>query len=474
MNNKKLTELKLFSQKNIFHSLINIKNNLPDDFISEGSLYTKQILKDKVTKIINCSSQKAISSDIDTNTGELITNVLYNNSCGQYVLCPICSRTRSEKIKLNYGEAINEQIKTHNSNYIYLITFTLDNRENFEHMYKDFSNAITSFMKMGQKRGKNKGPGEASKINSAIMGIEAKEGDTSGKWHVHGHMLAFCNDMLDMRIYDQEKKKKLFSFYPKRIPKDKLDKIAMHKVLFDGEMKNVSKLSLEWYKATKGSAINIELTPINDDNIEKQIREVIKYPTKLNKMPTDKMLDILLHKDRKRFLRVYGSLRGSTRCKVIDNDEKKLIPHKIETKKYVQETGQFIFDDEKLIEIAKDLNSKKDQLKDFLVRCTKVRLLKNELYKFFKQKVQEQGFLKDGFIIDDFKEDIIYEVDCIHLACKQFFKSLFDKLVRNSHDPDHEFKKPLMVPKMKRYFDSFIRYNDLQKTNENPSAILGV
>lgn len=439
MNHEKLINLKSFSQERLFHPLVSIKNNLPDNYLSENNLLTKDVVIDRIDKILNCSSSKASSTDLNKETGEITTTILYDNSCGQYVLCPICSRTRAEIIRSKYGDALNELVENHDKKHIYFMTFTIENQDGFSDMYDKFNDAIRAFMRMGQKRNGKTDYGEAGKILSAIMGIEVKQGKGSNEWHVHGHMLAFTDRQFNFVVYDQEKKAVLNGLYPKRIPKEKLNKIALHRIEFQGKTVNATKLSYEWFKATNGTSMNIEVSLLRKDiPFKKQLNEIIKYPTKLNHVPKEKLLELITEKDRKRFLRVYGSLRGISKPKTIEEEENEIVSYSLNTRKYVYAECKFIEDDHDLNKLAEELNGKRKELKDFLSQCSKARVFRNSLLKSVKQEV----FIK-GLGTIEFKESIIKEVNSIYQACKIFCGMIYEKLVRFNHIKNYDNVPPI-------------------------------
>ncbi len=452
MKTQKIIHLKNFCKKVVFKSLVKIKNTLPKDFLSTKNLKTRKTVTDRINKIINCSSINAVSKHIVKDTGEIKHTILIDNSCGQYVLCPVCSRTRADKIRASYIEPLHKKIKEYKRSQIYFITFTIINEDNFLDAYDKFNTSIKAFMKKGQVRHGYKDKGESSKIDAAIMGIECKQGEGSGKWHVHGHMLAFCNNELNYSVYDPKKKAALKKVYPGRIPKNKLNEIASSKVEFQGKTVNVSKLSLEWYLATSGLSINIKAKPLNvSKSLEKQINEIIKYPTKLSDLPEEKILDLLVHKDRKRFLRVYGSLRGAIKGveseELIGTEESDSILLGIETRKYNTEQNKFLTNDNSLNILANELYQRRPQLKDFLRQITRARNFKEQILKSVKVEV----FIKT-LENKEFKDYVINEVDSIFDAFRAFSKLLFRQTVFSEKKFYHQ---EVMAERVIDYYTTF-------------------
>lgn len=295
---------------------INLYKKLEEIFYENNLLTPKGIttptLQRTVRRVLNCSTKSAYTDKtlIDRQTGEIQSRkyALINNNCGVNILCPVCSEKRTRRIQAHYLPLIKELSK---GKHMYSVTFTIENTPEFLPGYYNIKNGLRKFRVKGQK-GRS---GEASKIDAGIYNIEVLPGIRPGTYHIHAHSLMITNKPLDYSIYEQEEKKKIIAWYQKEFnckpDKDALLPAVKKFITINGIETPVSKLSSEWYEATKGSGINIHVQPISGDPeaIDKSIREILKYNSKINNMETNQIYEILRDKKGLRLLDTWGKLR---------------------------------------------------------------------------------------------------------------------------------------------------------------------
>lgn len=482
MKKEKLTDLKNYSNRQLLHHLINIRNNLPDNFLTTEPINTKKIITDKINKTCNCLTKSMKSEDVDLSTGEIVPFVLYNNSCNQYVLCPMCARRRAEEIWQNYRDRIESMAEKYDKKPVYMLTFTIEDQEDFNLMYAKFTKFFTNWMKMGQNRGIDVSPGEYSKIKAGIMGIEVTRGKNSKKFHVHGHMLAFCDEKLDYEVYtNKEVKQQLFDKYGYgNVPDSEMKKAAETFVCYKGNkdckykfsvpLKEcvekkiicdckipVSKITQEWYKATMRNGVNLEVSPINPDiPIKKQCREIVKYPVKTSEITPEFALDVLSYKEGKRFFRSYGEFINRNPDKPDQEEfnnmdieeERPLQLQEIITQVYDIEKEEFTPGSEEDEHIALELYKRKIQIVEFMTKCTLARNHKNTLFlpikHLFALKIEEYS--------NERKMDTIKNIDAIYIAYKYYLKYLYDKVLRMPNNIKSYKKKIRTMSKLEKYY----------------------
>lgn len=277
------------TRKKRFSSLI-LSQIIPDrpiPFDMATDRYTRKELSERIGKIRACSDVVELREYPDHGT------ILHNaNFCKNPIVCPTCAERLSRRRKAIWKPEIKTASKTFN--HAYLITYTIQGGDNLKEQINNFVIAKKRFRKYGQRRGTSYSGGEFKKVKAALSSIEIKIGEGSGKWHVHSHDIVFTDDPLDFRVYDPEKKKELKAAYGFNIPKNLLSDIALHHVEICGRTVPASKISLEWYAATRGAGISIDVSelkhkeyyngryyPTYEESIAAQCNEVLKYNSQL-------------------------------------------------------------------------------------------------------------------------------------------------------------------------------------------------
>ncbi len=457
MNEDRQAILKKHHDTYNFHKLLYAKAKIPENYFNPKTLVTRDIIHAKIEKIINCSNLNMQSQDIDCDTGEISPFSLYNSLCGVYVVCPVCARVRGEMIWKKYSDRVNSMHKKYR--YAYSITFTLENISKFEDMYSLMNGSLSRFFKQGQKRGVfGRSGGESSKIKAAIASIEVKTGKGSNKAHVHLHMLAFTDTKLNYVIYDQKKKAVLQQVYPVRIPKHKLDEIATDTMDYRGGKIATSKLRTEWYTATFGNSINIKCKMLKENaNIKKALIEVVKYPIKTNHMDERLFMDVLLNRDNKRFLRIYGEMINRNKMDetitTVDEEEKEIISHSIDVRVYDPEKETFINGTEDQFELAHKLNGKRDELKKYFSVCSDIRTYERYLLEPIKMNlVLQPKQTKDSL------QENIKQRNSIYVAWKQYLKKAYRIMLKIQNIKTYR-KGNRKLTKLEKYYYEMFKKN---------------
>lgn len=457
MNEDRQAILKKHHDKYNFHKLLYTKAKIPENYFNPKTLVTRDIIHAKIEKIINCSNLNMQSQDIDCETGELSPFSLYNSLCGVYVVCPVCARVRGEMIWKKYSDRVNSMHKKYR--YAYSLTFTLENISKFEDMYSLMNGSLSRFFKQGQKRGVfgQRSGGESSKIKAAIASIEVKTGKGSNKAHVHLHMLAFTDIKFNYVIYDQKKKAILQQVYPVRIPKHKLEEIATELMDYRGKKIATSKLRTEWYTASFGNSVNINCRMLkNNENIKKALIEVVKYPIKTNHMDERLFMDVLLNRDNKRFLRIYGEMINRNKMDetitTVDEEEKDIITHSIDVRVYDPEKENFTNGTEDQFELAHKLNGKREELKKYFSVCSDIRKYERYLLEPIKMKLALYKQMPED-IADNIKQR-----NAIYIAWKQYLKKAYRKMLKIQNIKTYR-KGNRKLTKLEKYYYNMFKKN---------------
>lgn len=281
-----------------------------DDFIS-GTGVTKRDIKDEIVSVNECSRHISYISanQVDKMTGEINRvsgAVLESNACNNAILCPLCAASKRNAVIQSISPKIKAMEKMKDL-YFYLLTLTVPtcDIDNVRSNYNLLRDAWTSFVKMGQRRGKRRSLGEMKKVVGYILSIETVK--SNGLYHVHGHCFIVATEPIDYSTYDADKKAVLRAKYGNSIPKDELLPISKHLIKFitiDGSIVDVplSNLSKQWYEATRGKAVDIHCTPIDRKYIDltsgeikdrpliTSCYEVIKYATKAWELPKEELV----------------------------------------------------------------------------------------------------------------------------------------------------------------------------------------
>lgn len=186
------------------------------------------------------------------------------NFCRQPDGCPICAKRLQKNRVRRFKDPIIEASKFFP--HAYFVTFTVKNRADLRTALQELTEGLKRFRRQGQRRGAGHSFGEWSKVRAGMISIEIKRGADSSLWHPHAHGLIFTDSQIDYKA-------------DKSIP-------------FNGSMVKASKLSSDWYNATKGQSINIDCRPIFKRKVEREGRkiwlnvwdqslEILKYNSKI-------------------------------------------------------------------------------------------------------------------------------------------------------------------------------------------------
>lgn len=472
----KMEKLKSFSISNITKK-INLPRgsfrNIPDDFLSDN-LITKKLILERKNKLQNCHSRvyRYVTEDYNENGGELFqkrNHILYGNFCNMYLLCPICARRRADIIKAKYLDRIKEVSKKHK--YRYFVTFTMENEKEFNIAFKKMTSYLKSFRLMGQKRGLGYSGGESAKIKAAIGCGEVKTSKNTGQWHVHYHFLIFCDEKLNYQIYDPEKKKEINNEYQKKYhcepDKAALKPAVLFNIRHNGSDVPLSKFTMEWYKATNGNAFNVSIipVPVNAD-INNISKEVIKYASKVNELSEKHLLELLIWKDKKKFLTTWGGLRKSGDDNEVEKEESLFRVNLFQTYIYDYENRKFTLGSHKDNKILLKLIKKKEQLKEYTAAINKTRAHKDALLNGIREKLYyhvKNHTVKSLQDMKKYKKNVIKNVDSIRKAYKYYIEKLFRYIV-----DINELRNKRYIPKNlneldKKYYKIF---NNLQLHKE--------
>lgn len=289
-SDRKKYSLYIFNQLSSF--------NLPDSYISENLHIVKE-WKRFLDKLKKCNTHHSFLE----NQQKTLQVVM----CNQYTVCPICASVKRYSILKSiipyYKQILN--LKQMGKLFIYEATATIAGSKDLSSDFEKLRESWKIFFDKGKKNQDKRRLGESSKIIGYIMSIEVTKNNETKKWHVHGHAILITEKKIDFTIYNQEKIKELYKKYGFSIPKEKLDEIINEKI--DGVP--VSKLTREWFEATKGSGVNFFIKLLKPGlnfsgkyvSEYQKIFETIKYVTKISELsPMDvfTVWDILQNKKR--------------------------------------------------------------------------------------------------------------------------------------------------------------------------------
>lgn len=486
INKDKIKELKGYSEINLYHQLSSACESLPDDFITDN-LWTKSLLKEKVNRIINCSTRNILHKSenkvltIDKTTGEIkgerrekdSVNLYFGNSCDTSLICPVCARKRSDIIKAKYTDTIKEHTELYN--YAYTITFTIDNKKTFNEAYDLLQSSLRNFRLKGQKRKNGRSLGESGKIKSSIGMIEVKTGKNSGLWHVHAHVLVFTDEKLDYKIYDQDKKAEIINdyirSYGRKPEKEELKGAWLKTINFQGEDVPVSKLSYEWYLSSGKTSTNIKVIPqkveetengpelvyyrkVDNNRVKTYTRhEVIKYSAKINELETDKLIELIINKEKKRFLFVWGAMRSKLNNDEINelgvNEERIKIDY-LDVLIYNSVKGDY--DDSDLNSrdqsIVNELVEKKERLSLYRGLSNQVRSVHNKIKEEFRNKLIIHGMSNSKVNLD-----VIKSVDSLRKALRVYNECLFRVVVNIKKLRNRKLDQKYLTKLQKYYYN---------------------
>lgn len=297
--NKK-QELKKYNMTSLYNllKLGDLKEHYPPDHISENGK-TINDYNDFIKKFSNCSSN--LTYELNTESKEF--KMIDGNQCGLRCACSVCSSVKRNSLIQDILPKIKVLNRIPDIKF-YMITLTVKNNMKASIAYDELREASTKFFKMGQKRKNNKrSSGEASKIIGSVYSVETSKGKDDLK-HVHAHCLVVANDKIDYSLYNwklPEARKLIKKYGWGNVPEEELLPIAKKTIMIDKTITPVSKISEEWYKATKNEAINIKVNSLEPGysakykkfmSIEDQVFEVIKYEVKAWEFLGKDILDI--------------------------------------------------------------------------------------------------------------------------------------------------------------------------------------
>lgn len=295
------------------------------DFISTSSLlpeknilnspFTKKELQTKLNNLYLCGHHLETEYQFENGDKTRADHVLKTgNFCKTHLICPVCASRLQSQTMGKYKTAIFKAAEDYKN--AYMLTVTIKDGENL----KERIEHLKKSMQRLRKRKKS----EFSKITASIIKIEVHKGDRSNLWHPHFHCLVFSNERIDYRVYDEKKKndiKKRCSKEDRTPTKRDLLPAALNLI---GDMP-MSKLSLDWLKATKNDSHNISCEPLRRDkykklseqeNIFRQSIEVLKYTNKFNAArltkthSPDDYIEVLCALSGKRTRSTTGAFRG--------------------------------------------------------------------------------------------------------------------------------------------------------------------
>ena len=313
-----VTALKARNQK-IFKPLLVLSDAelMPYD-VSARSGLTRADLRDKLKKTESCAGLLEFRSRfVPDSSGTLEQQFKIHNAtyCRSYTVCEICSRRVQHTRWKRFKDPIDRMIKRFP--FVYHVTFTIEDKNDLGERIDFLQEAFRAFVRMGQRRKLKKSFGEWTKVGAAIVATESKRGENSELWHSHKHALLFCSERLDYRVYDLDKLRKLEKKYGFRnVPKDEMIGAALNVVTrenpFTGKIETIplSKLSGEWFAATSGQGVSVQVRAVKGRNVADKAKEVLKYPVKVNLKNSSDIPYIIEQTYNRRFLATYGALRG--------------------------------------------------------------------------------------------------------------------------------------------------------------------
>lgn len=192
------------------------------------------------------------------------------NFCKKHILCPLCAIRRGGKAVEAYMNKLEVILQEHEHLKLYLVTFTIKNREDLGDAYNHLHQAMKTMLQ--QRRNALKGTRPSIQMNKAEGGVtsyEFKIGENSGLWHPHAHSLWLCSSRPDQQ-----------------------------------------QLSEEW-KAITGDSFIVDVRPINPDDMVSGFLEVFKYAVKFTELPKDKNLDAFLLLKGRRLINPFGLFHGT-------------------------------------------------------------------------------------------------------------------------------------------------------------------
>jgi hypothetical protein len=304
-----------------------------NDLVTQSGL-TFSDIGEKLEKISSCASIIELKETFiqkGEHDYDQVMKVAAANYCKQHTICPICADRTQARRRARYNDPIRNQATRvkDGGRHAYIVTYTVTDGESLGERLDHLKESKKTFRKMGQRRYNKFSLGEAAKFKAAISTIEIKRGQRSNKWHVHCHDLVFTDKPIDYQIYDKEKKRKLAEKYGNKIPREKLNDAATFKINFNNDLVAASKVSSEWFKASGGDSMSIDIEPLQhvpkkasgkkkrmfqkmtfEDSIAYQAKEVLKYISKPSDNTPEDSIKIISETYNKRMVATYGEFRS--------------------------------------------------------------------------------------------------------------------------------------------------------------------
>lgn len=301
---------------------------------------TRSDIVDKAWRVTHCADEVELRAVYDQDEdGSLSQRIEVHTAtwCRKYLVCPTCARRAQAVRSKVYGPKVEELYHAHPTTYF--LTFTVVGRPSLAAALADLRAGFRAFVRQGQRRKGRKDPrgrGEWSKVAAGLAGFEVKRG-SGGLWHPHIHCLVHTSDPLDYSIYDQGRRAALERQYGKgNVPQAELDTCVRERVPLQvaGEesprLVPVSPLSLQWYRATGGQSVNVDVRPINEGNgygpISEQLKEVLKYPVAFDNdralWGTQDIVEIMAETHNGRYFERYGQYRKIPDPDLVDPETK--------------------------------------------------------------------------------------------------------------------------------------------------------
>jgi hypothetical protein len=310
-------------------------------YVSKNGL-TFSDLSERLDRVSSCASILELTETWSKSTGssaggsaavdlEQVLTVSAANYCKQHTICPVCADRSQARRRARFDDSIRKQVSQVNDKkrFAYMVTYTVSDGPELGERLEHLKRSKREFRRMGQTRRKGRSRGESGKICAAISTIEIKRGKNSGLWHAHAHELVFTDVPLDYTVYDPIIMGKLKKKWGGWIPKDRLDAAAIKKVSFKNELRSVSAISAQWFSATGGDSIGIDVEPIRhvpkgargkkraryhkmsfEDSVTYQAKECLKYCSKPGDVSPRDAITIVDETYNKRMYATYGEFRG--------------------------------------------------------------------------------------------------------------------------------------------------------------------
>lgn len=191
-----------------------------------------------------CANQLTVATYFDTDPPH--QRLVDARFCGLSVLCPVCAKRRGYLAATRYHPRIVESLAAHKDSVLAMITLTLENqaclRSGLELLRDAWKNRMEAARRYRNKPDRHPHT-EFVKILGCVRSFEVKRAKDQRFWHPHLHGACILSEYIDRHA-----------------------------------------LSEEWRKATGGAFI-VHVRRI--DNLEKGLKEVLKYPCKFEDLSAE-------------------------------------------------------------------------------------------------------------------------------------------------------------------------------------------